>query len=355
MVKLLKKDLALGLEFLASIFTELDAIADANFLKTKNSIAQEIIGNTEKISRKLSYYCYEMLYPGHRMSIPNTGTISDIEKLTIKNVIEFNHTFYTKANFVLVVSGNVIPEKVLKLAEKYFGRETRCTKPSLSMRNRHPNPALSKQTSGLGTAKSLTIKPTAAYKLTNDSDKRYKQAHLKIDFPGVIYKDEASYGLNLLSLILKSRLLKNISAKNFSGKTIECINFCSGTFGIFSVYSQLQRKNVTDFVKLLKTATSYIPNIDSKELQYAKNVYAAQLTYALDKNSARAEYYSNAILHGSEKQQHKFEFETIKELTKKDIAQSSQRLFRKKPKVTLLSNKPISTTEKKNLKITLLS
>ncbi len=56
--------------------------------------------------------------PYHHMPI---GWLSDLQNLTLKNVSNWYHQWYTPNNAIVVVVGDVKPKQVYKLALKYFG------------------------------------------------------------------------------------------------------------------------------------------------------------------------------------------------------------------------------------------
>lgn len=64
----------------------------------------------------------QMAYKVHPYQWPTIGReISHIEKATMQQVKDFFFTHYAPNNAVLVISGNVDPDQVLKLSEKWFG------------------------------------------------------------------------------------------------------------------------------------------------------------------------------------------------------------------------------------------
>ncbi len=65
---------------------------------------------------------YEALYPfGHPYSWPTIGYLKDLDRVTVEDLKRFFLRWYGPNNAVLTVSGDVDPEQVLKLANKYFG------------------------------------------------------------------------------------------------------------------------------------------------------------------------------------------------------------------------------------------
>ncbi|MBP7273281.1 MAG: insulinase family protein [Saprospiraceae bacterium] len=64
----------------------------------------------------------DMAYPNHPYNWPTIGKqITHIEDAAIEDVKIFYHTHYTPNNAILSISGNVQPEEVLQLVEKWFG------------------------------------------------------------------------------------------------------------------------------------------------------------------------------------------------------------------------------------------
>ena len=63
-----------------------------------------------------------MVYKKHPYQWPTIGkSIEHVQNATMEDVKSFYHTYYNPNNAVLVVSGNVKPDAVFRLAEKWFG------------------------------------------------------------------------------------------------------------------------------------------------------------------------------------------------------------------------------------------
>ncbi len=60
-------------------------------------------------------------YKVHPYRHPVIGWMSDLKKMTVQEVRDWYHRWYTPSNAILVVAGDVKPEEVFALAEKYFG------------------------------------------------------------------------------------------------------------------------------------------------------------------------------------------------------------------------------------------
>ena len=61
------------------------------------------------------------LYQNHRYGVPIIGWMHEMEQLGMEDLLSFYDTYYSPNNAILVVAGDVEPEEVLALAERYYG------------------------------------------------------------------------------------------------------------------------------------------------------------------------------------------------------------------------------------------
>jgi len=61
------------------------------------------------------------LYQNHRYGVPIIGWRHELDQLDMDDLIDFYELYYSPNNAILVVAGDVEPEEVLALAEKYYG------------------------------------------------------------------------------------------------------------------------------------------------------------------------------------------------------------------------------------------
>jgi len=134
-----------------------------------------------------------LVYKKHPYQWATIGKdISHIENVKMENVKAFFHKHYNPSNAILVVSGDIVPEKVLELSEKWFG----------------PIPA------GLPYHRDLPVEP-----LQLEARREEVKANVPLDaiymaFPMMGKKDSGFYTADLLSDILgkgsSSRLYQNL-------------------------------------------------------------------------------------------------------------------------------------------------
>jgi zinc protease len=79
-----------------------------------------------------------MLFLAHPYRRPVVGWMDDVSRLTLKDALAFYRRHYSPANAILVVVGDVTPEDVFRLAEKYYGAIKADARPLSRVRTREP-------------------------------------------------------------------------------------------------------------------------------------------------------------------------------------------------------------------------
>ncbi|HEX2093123.1 MAG TPA: pitrilysin family protein [Longimicrobiaceae bacterium] len=94
----------------------------------KLDLQREVVKNERRQSYENVPYgmfwetAYQALYPqGHPYSWTTIGSMADLSAATLEDVNNFFRTYYTPNNAVLAVVGDVDPERVRRLVERYFG------------------------------------------------------------------------------------------------------------------------------------------------------------------------------------------------------------------------------------------
>ena len=67
-------------------------------------------------------YAFELAFPeGHPYHHTTIGSMAELQEAALEDFQQFNSVYYSPNNAVLTVAGDVDPEEVVRLAEKYFG------------------------------------------------------------------------------------------------------------------------------------------------------------------------------------------------------------------------------------------
>ena len=98
-------------------------LSDAEFAKEIKVVMEERRLRTEDQAQALVYeQMIANAYQAHPYRAPVIGWMNDLENMKSADAKRWYDTWYSPSNAVLVVVGDVNPEEVLKLAQKYYGK-----------------------------------------------------------------------------------------------------------------------------------------------------------------------------------------------------------------------------------------
>ena len=101
------------------------------FYKEKNVVMEERRLRTESqpVGRLLEEFL-AIAYKAHPYGQPVIGHMSDLKAISRPEARQFFHKYYIPSNMTIAIVGDVNPEEVRKLAQKYFGRIPSKPKPA---------------------------------------------------------------------------------------------------------------------------------------------------------------------------------------------------------------------------------
>jgi len=317
LVKVLKKDLPLAIEHLFAIFTK-PKLDPAVFENVKGSIRHEIYQNIEDPKKHIGRLAYKILYPNQRLATFNTGTVEDLNSLALENLVKFYQRHYLPGNFVLSVCGNFNSRQFFKLANEYFGK----------LAGKDPN--------------QIPIhKPNYKPGVIIENRPNLSQTHLKIDYHGYNTAQKLKYPAHLLAIILSKRLnqmLKEANVPSLSPYILDTASFSTNSYGLFGTYTSLSPESLEDFLTVYALKTNILKTelITQEELHYAKNKAQADIEFAMEKTSLRADLYSELYLYQNTARDHEEEIIHLRSCTKNDVLDTARDLFSQDPKLTVI-------------------
>ena len=212
----------------------------------------------------------QMTYKVHPYQWPTIGReISHIEKATMQQVKEFFFTHYAPDNAVLVVAGDVDPDQVLILAEKWFGP---VPNRSVMPRNIQQEPVQTeiREQSVVRDVPNDTI--YMAYHMTDHLDPKYYATDLLSD----ILSNGNSSRL-YQTLVQKKKLFTELDAYLsgdyepglfvVSGKPSDGISLKTARMEIERELDQIKQEKVTEY-ELEKVKNKVEANIEYSEMNY---------------------------------------------------------------------------------------
>jgi zinc protease len=266
------------------------------------------------------------LYLNHPYGIPIVGWRHELDNLTRKDVINFYNHYYAPNNAILIVAGDVEPEKVKLLAEKFYGK--------------------------IGRNNNLTdrIRPTEPPQIVQRrlifEDERVAQSYLVRTYIAEerdTGKQRAAAAFTLLADLLGSGGIQSILGKELqlnSKKAIYTNAYYNGRsfddthFSLIVVPSDgVSLKEIE--IELDRVIDDLLLNgIDEKHLNRIKFQYKAQQIYALDSAFSQARRFGAALTSGLKVEDVLAWPSELQEIDSVDILKAAKLLFKKEKSVT---------------------
>jgi zinc protease len=267
------------------------------------------------------------LFKVHPYGRPVVGLADDVARLTLDDAISFYRAHYMPATAILLVVGDVQPEAVKRLAEKYYGPLQNATKPAVLKRPPEPRrskadrlelederitvPAISR-IYNMGLNAGTTAREAAAYQVlasimgSNSQSRLYKQ---------LITGDQVATSVNT----------------TYRGSTDE--------YGLFYVFGAPRSGvDVNDLERRIDVILQNVNDhgVTPEELQDAVNTAAAKDIYARDSAVSLGVTAADVRAAGRSLSYVDDVSAAITKLTPQDIQEAAQKVFDATQSVTLI-------------------
>jgi len=206
----------LAIDILASMALR-PALDKAEAKKERNVILREIAMGEDDPDQRLAQALFSTAFRQHPYAHPIIGHRELFERITHDELVRYHRARYVPANMVLIVTGDVAPDKVTREVEAHFAAAPRLPLPPLYIPPEPPQLA------------PRTWEQTADVELT--------RAGIAWAIPGLTHPDTPA--LNLLALLLgggdSSLLWQSIREKKGLVHAIDATSWAPGTSGLFYI------------------------------------------------------------------------------------------------------------------------
>ncbi len=247
--------------------------------RERNVIVEEI-NMVEDTPQELILDLYmERFWKGHPLGRPISGTKESISHIARNDVRRFFKKNYTASSIVIAVAGNIRHQKVLKLAERFFGK----LEPGSPV-NQGPAPK------------------TYAGRLVRRKA-HLEQTHICLGTVSPPVASEERYSSHLLNNILgggiSSRLFQNIRERRGLVYSIFSMLNLYHDAGSLMVYAGTAPENASEVVGLIlkefvKLKTQLVP---SQELKRAKENLKGLVMLSLESSSSRMTHLAQQLIY----------------------------------------------------------
>jgi predicted Zn-dependent peptidase len=317
-VKLLKEDLALGVDIIGDILCH-SSFDGAELERERGVILQEIGQANDTPDDIVFDHFQSAAYPSQPMGRPVLGTEAIIRGLKRDALPGFMNQHYTPRNMVVAACGNLAHEQVVALVERHFADLPQATAQA-------PMPA--DYTGG-------------EYREERDLD----QAHIVLGFSAPGYGEADYYPSMLLSTLLgggmSSRLFQEIREKRGLVYSIYSFTAPAQDGGLFGIYAGTGESEAAELMPVtLEELAKVQHEVTEAELNRARAQLKAGLLMSLESTGSRCEQVARQwqifgrIIPAAET------VRKIEAVTAQDVRAVAAKIFRTRP--TLATIGPIN-------------
>ncbi|KXV45815.1 peptidase M16 [Gluconobacter albidus] len=272
-VKLLKNDLALGVDIIGDILTH-STFLDAEIERERGVILQEIGQANDTPDDIIFDQFQERAFPEQPMGRPTLGSEELVSTMTRDTLMSYMREHYTTHNITIAAAGNLHHQDVVDLVKEHF-RDL----PS----HQTPRPRGAAYEGG-------------ELRTTRELD----QAHLVMGFPSVSYMHPDHYAVMLLSTLLgggmSSRLFQEIRERR--GLVYSVYSFASpfSDSGLFGLYAGTGEEQAAELVPVMIDELKRLQNgLSEAELSRARAQLKSSLLMSLESTGSRCEQLARQI------------------------------------------------------------
>jgi predicted Zn-dependent peptidase len=242
------------------------------FYKERDVVMEERRMNENRPMGRLFEEFQAIAYKSHPYGDPVLGYMSDLENMSRTQAQAFFKKYYSPRNLTIAIVGDVNPQEIKKLAEKYFSGIPGGNKPS-------PVEAVEPPQMG---ERRITIEDTAQPAVLIGYHRP------DIESPDSVVFDSVS---KILGIGRTSRLYKSLVKEKKIAVSVEADSGRNKYPGLFIIYAEPARGHTADecekavYAEIEKLKTE---PVSSEELQKAKTRSRADVIGKLDSNSGLA-------------------------------------------------------------------
>lgn len=265
------------------------------------------------------------LYTAHPYHTPIIGWQDEIKGLSRADALAFYQQYYAPNNSILVVTGDVEPAEVMKLAQETYGKNAPSPAIKGRVRPKEPEPVAERR---------VVLRDERAAKPV------FERYYLVPSFTTGEGNEAAS--LQILARILgtsnTSRLYNRLVREEkkaatasawFSGLALDL-----GRFGIYAVAAGENKLDEIEVSVDAAIADVIEHGVTAEELERAKNTEIANLIYASDSQQSLAQTYGWSLATGRNIQDVETREEKLKSVSAEDVKAVAAKYLHKKRSVT---------------------
>jgi zinc protease len=316
-----------------ALVMELEADRMVNLVLEDEDIATELAVVQEERSSRIdneptSLLAEQMdaaLYTAHPYGRPVIGWISEVARLTADDAMAFYRRYYTPANAILVVAGDVTVAEVRPLAERFYGVLANHVAPPERLRTPEPEPVAARRVTmtdarvGIDMIERSYLAPSY---MTDTGNQAYA-LELLADILG------GGTSARLSKALIIDQRLANEAGAHYSAEDRD-----SGKFVVYAAASPGSDLGRIEASLDRVIAAILSDGVTAEELARAKRRLRASAIYSLDSQSTLATTFGTALSNGGSIADVLEWPDRIEAVTAADVKQAAHAVLRLQRSVT---------------------
>lgn len=317
------ENLEKSLELFSEIMRNL-LLNDEEFQDERNVVLEERLWRTDNNPMGYLYFrLFNTAYLYHPYHWTPIGFINDIQNWNIEDIRAFHRLYYQPQNAIIVVAGDIEPERVFKATKKYF--------------------ELIENQVAIPTPHTIEPEQDGARRVVVHKESEVEMLALAYKIPPFSHEDQVA--LSALSAILSegksSRLQRTLVDKKCLANEIYAYNMDLVDEGLF-MFIGIANEGISalELEKELHKQIEEVKKgkISDGELQKVKTNLKAEFIFQLESSSAVANLFGSYLARGNLAPLLEFE-EKFSTLTREKIIEVANRYFDERFSTTLILRK----------------
>jgi len=314
-VKVDSSKAALAFDLLSDIVFN-STLAANEVEKEKGVIIEELRMYEDNPTMAVDLLFDAVMFSDHPLGWDVGGTVETVRNMNPEDLMAYYKKYYSPANAVLVVAGNLEKKKMSKLLEKFVVIEGQKKNPAWNSFSRFS-----------------WDRKVGLIDRVKVQSRKIDQARMILGFPGLDYKNKKRYAaavmLNILGGGMSSRLFVEVREKRGLAYMIRAGMTSYQECGAVQIQAGLDPLRLEEAIKTIKVEIKKISTemVTRRELEDAKNNIIGRLALSLEDSSNVAERAAKQFWFAPEVEDFTMIKRRIKAVTEEQVQQVAKELF----------------------------
>jgi predicted Zn-dependent peptidase len=247
----------LSLDILGDLVCQ-PSFIESDVEKEKQVVIQEIRMAEDQLEDTIFDKYFELFYPTSSLGKPILGSVSSIEEMSRRTVIDFHRRQYMAENMIVSVAGNIRHDEVVKLVEKFVKpprvRHQSASAAKARVPTRAPKPKPGPNSPEV-LSDSILLSPPEPARFRDVIRRSSEQVHILVGYPSINFRDphrfEAMVANTLLGGGMTSRLYQQVREERGLVYSIFSQLTTFADVGMELIYAGTEPKNAPEVIEII--------------------------------------------------------------------------------------------------------